>query len=154
MLINASDVSERGGFDYLDGRRVFISTDRSTSDALGILGDDGSGLSAFILNYDNGEDSGRIGQRSRLAPRVIALSLKPVTGGRAGDTRDRAKTSFLIKRCGSRSGCRHRPLTEKAISSRCSGRFRHHRKYDVDPDLPPLLKDQEAKYNNMFIQVI
>ena len=54
MLINAPDGSERGGFGYLDGRGASISIDRPTSDALGMFVDEKSGLSAFILNYDNG----------------------------------------------------------------------------------------------------
>lgn len=54
MLINAPDGSERGGFNYLDGRGASISIDRPTGDALGMLVNEKSGLSALILNYDNG----------------------------------------------------------------------------------------------------
>lgn len=54
MLINAPDGSERGGFGYLDGRGASISIDRPTGDALGMLVNEKSGLSAMVLNYDNG----------------------------------------------------------------------------------------------------
>lgn len=54
MLVNAADGTERGGFSDLDGRGASISLDRPTGDALGMLVDETSGLSALVLNYDNG----------------------------------------------------------------------------------------------------
>ena len=54
MLINAPNGTERGGISYLDGRGASIAIDRPTGDALGMMVDEKSGLSALVLNYDNG----------------------------------------------------------------------------------------------------